>query len=83
MEANVILRNQIFEIIKNQIENNDPPETKLTYSRLRAMGYDELETMEMIGQCLAIEFFDIVKHQKPMNIHRFVQNLQLLPKSPI
>ena len=82
MEPNLIIRDQIFEIIKNQIENNDPPETKITYSKLQGMGYDEFETMKMLGQCLSIELFDVLKHRKPFNKNRFVRNLHLLPQSP-
>jgi hypothetical protein len=35
METNEVLREQIFEIIKNQLRDNNPPETKAAYDRLR------------------------------------------------
>ncbi|MDD2636415.1 MAG: hypothetical protein PHW82_13065 [Bacteroidales bacterium] len=35
IEINETLREQIFEIIKNQLRDNDPPETKITYDRLK------------------------------------------------
>ena len=44
MKIDTELRGQIFEVIKNQIMSNDPPETKLTYDRLIALGYSEFET---------------------------------------
>lgn len=28
MEENTAMRDHLFEVIENQIENNDPPETK-------------------------------------------------------
>lgn len=82
METNEKLRKQIFEIIKNQIRNNDPPETKATFERLRKQGYDDFETKQLIGQCLAVELFGVLKHGKPMNNERYVKNLMALPKEP-
>ena len=38
METNKIIREQIFEIIKNQIKSNKPPETKDTLDRLKKSG---------------------------------------------
>lgn len=82
MESNEIVREQIFEIIKNQLRDNTPPETKLTYDRLREQGYDDYETRQMIGQCIAVEIFDILKHDKTFSIERYVENLKALPKEP-
>jgi len=82
MESNEIVREQIFDIIKNQLRDNDPPETKTTFERLRKQGYDEFQTRQMIGQCLAVELFDILKHKKPYNNERYVKNLMALPKEP-
>ncbi len=82
METNDILRKQIFEIITNQIKNNDPPETKLTYKRLIDSGYSDFETKQLIGQCVTIEIFNVLKHKMPFDEKRYVKNLQQLPKEP-
>lgn len=82
MEANERAREQIFEIIKNQIKDNDPPETKATYDRLRGQGFDDFQTKQLIGQCLAIELFDVMKFGKPYNNERYLKNLKALPKEP-
>ncbi len=82
METNEKLREQIFEIIKNQIRDNDPPETKITYNRLIKNGFDDFQTRQLIGQCLAVELFDVMKFGKPYNNERFIQNLLALPKEP-
>jgi len=37
MKSNKIAREQIFEIISNQIQANDPPETNLAFERLKAL----------------------------------------------
>lgn len=82
METNDKIREQIFEIIKNQIRDNTPPETKATFDRLRKQGFDDFQTRQMIGQCLAVELFDVMKFRKPYNNARYIKNLLALPKEP-
>jgi hypothetical protein len=82
MKPNLKLRDQIFEIIKNQMKINDPPETTLTYNRLLKEGFTEFQTMQMIGQCIAVELFEVMKLKKPYDESRYVKNLKLLPKEP-
>ena len=82
MELNEKIREQIFEIIKNQLKDNDPPETKSTYDRLRKDGFDDYQTRQMIGQCIAVELFDIIKFGKPYDNNRYIKNLKKLPKEP-
>lgn len=82
METNEILKNQIFEIIKNQLRDNNPPETKITYDKLIKNGFDDFNIRQMIGQCLAIELFDVIKNGKQYNNKRYIKNLLALPKEP-
>lgn len=82
MKINVELRDQIFGIVHNQIKSNNPPETRLTYDRLIGQGYSEVETKQLIGQCVAVELFSIMKEQKPFNEARYIKNLKQLPKEP-
>ena len=82
MKTNKKLRDQIFEIINNQIKNNDPPETTLTYNRLINEGFNEFQTMQMIGQCIAAELFDVIKLKKPYDEARYIKNLKHLPEEP-
>ena len=82
METNDKIREQIFEIIKNQISENNPPETKSTFDRLRKQGFDDFQTRQLIGQCLAVELFDVMKFGKPYNNERYKKNLKALPKEP-
>ena len=62
MKPNEIIRDEIFQIIKNQLDSNDPPETKITYDRLISLGYNEFETKQLIGQCVSLEIFDVIKN---------------------
>ncbi|MGS0526431.1 hypothetical protein ACU8V7_16000 [Zobellia nedashkovskayae] len=82
METNEILRNQIFEIIKNQLKDNNPPETKITLDRLRDQGFDDSQARQMIGQCISVELFQIMKTSEPYNNARYIKNLEKLPKEP-
>jgi len=41
METNDKSREQIFEIIKNQLRDNDPPEMKTTFYRLPKQGFND------------------------------------------
>ena len=82
MEINTELRDLIFEVVENQMDADDPLETKITYNRLVASGYSESEAKQLIGQCVAVEMFDVIKEQKPFNEARYVKNLKQLPKAP-
>lgn len=82
MKINSELRDQIFQIVENQLKSNDPAETKITYNRLVSLGYTEFETKQLIGQCVAVEIFLIIKEQNPFNEVRYVRNLTQLPKEP-
>ena len=82
MKIDTELRDQIFKVVENQIKANDPPETKITNKRLIASGYSQFETKQLIGQCVAVEMFSVIKEQKPFNEQRYVKNLLNLPKPP-
>ena len=82
MKSNEILREQIFEIIDNQIRDGTPPETKQTYDRLIKMGYSSIDAKKYIGQCVAVELFNIMKYHQPFDEKRYVENLLNLPKEP-
>ncbi|MDT3738828.1 MAG: hypothetical protein RO257_04930 [Candidatus Kapabacteria bacterium] len=82
METNEKLREKIFEIIENQLRLNDPPETISTYERLLKQGFDDFQTKQMIGQCVAVEIFNVLKFDKPYDNERYVRSLNILPKEP-
>lgn len=82
MKPNEKLRETIFEVIDNQIKLNMPPETKQTFERLIALDYSEFVAKQLIGQCLAIELFGILKHKKTYDEKRYIENLKKLPKEP-
>jgi hypothetical protein len=82
MESNEIVRENVLKIISNQLRLNKPPETKQTLERLKALGYSDLDAKKLIGQCLAVELFRILKNKTPYDETRYVTNLKNLPKEP-
>ena len=82
MKVNKELRDQFFEVVENQIKSNSPPETKLTYNRLSLLGYNDFQIKQMIGQCVSVEIFEVVKSGQPFDQKRYVANLNKLPKEP-
>lgn len=82
MKAKDRRREMIFDIVRNQMNNDNPPETNLTYKTLRAMGFSDFEFMQQIGQCVAIEIFQVMKFKEPFDKERYVGNLKRLPEEP-
>jgi hypothetical protein len=82
MKPNKIVHDQILQVVDNQIRDENPPEAKQTYDRLIKMGYSNIDAKKYIGQCVAVEIFNIMKHNQPFDEKRYVQNLLNLPKEP-
>ncbi len=82
MEINELFREQIFEIIENQLRDNDPPETRETFDRLLKEGFDDFQVRQMIGQCVMVELFDVISQGKPYDNERYVRHLKALPEEP-
>ena len=82
MESNEVVRQQILEIVNNQMKSNSPEETNETFKRLVNLGYDKNDAKLLIGQCVAVEIFDILKNKVTFNLERYITNLKNLPKEP-
>lgn len=72
----------IVEAIENQIRDNEPPETALTLARLMKGGESREKAMRLIGCAMTVEFFDILKNNRPFDEQRYIQNLLRLPELP-
>ena len=83
MKEQEILREQISEIVKNQLKNNDPPETKIVYKQLLQTGFTDAQTKQMIEQCVTLELFEIIQMGKTFDNDRYIKNLKNLPNEPI
>ena len=79
---NSYLQSAILEAVENQLEGNDPPETRLTYERLLREGHSEEDAKKLIGAVVAAEMFWIMKRNTPFDHARFVAALEQLPIIP-
>ena len=77
-----LAREGLFEAIENQIKDNNPPITKITYDRLHSEGFDREEVMKLIGCAMSVEIFDIMKNGGVFNEERYTLNLKGLPELP-
>ena len=82
MEENPYLKSTILEVVDNQLQANDPPETRQTFDRLISEGYPEEEAKGLIGCVVTSEIFDVLKKREPFNPERFAKALNELPKLP-
>ncbi len=82
MEKKLQLKEAIMEVVDNQLNANDPPETRLTYDRLIKEGHSENRAKELIGCVVTSEIFDVLEKQESFNLTRFISALNELPKIP-
>lgn len=72
----------ILEVVENQINDNNPPQVKETFDRLRKMGFSRKESKEYIACAFSVELFDVMKYGKEMDYERYFTNLENLPEMP-
>ena len=72
----------ILEAVDNQIRDNNPPEVKQTYQRLRASGISDLDARKYIGCALTEEMTNILNKNELYNSERYLKNLAKLPVLP-
>jgi hypothetical protein len=81
-KTNPVLYAAYMEVVENQLRDNDPPETRTTYDRLKREGFSELDAKKLIAQVIVSETFWIMKKKEDFNLKRFVKNLNRLPGEP-
>ena len=81
-EMNPQLGEEMKNVVRNQIRQNDPPETKQTYDRLIQEGFPEDEVIRKLAVVVAAEIYDVMKSQKPFNQERYIKRLDKLPNEP-
>ena len=81
-DSNPRLKAAFLEVVDNQLQANDPPETKQTLDRLIAQGISPEDAKIYIAQAVCVEVFNAMKHNKPSDQARYLRNLQRLPKEP-
>ena len=81
-KLNPELQAAILEAVENQLEADDPPETRMTYERLLREGHSEEAARKFIGCVVASEVFEVMKQKRFFDPVRFVEALNRLPEIP-
>ncbi len=72
------LKALILEVVDNQINDNDPPITRETMERLKARGYTEKKSKEMIGSVVVTYIYEIMKNGKNFDVVKYSRDLKRL-----
>ena len=78
-QFNPQLQAAYLEIVENQLRDNNPPETRQTFDRLRGLKISERDAKLLIASAVAVETFEIMKTNEPFDRDRLIRNLQMLP----
>lgn len=82
LDFNPELKAAVDEIIDNQLNENDPPETGQAYQRLQKEGWSSEDARKLVGQCVLLEIFLAIERGQEFNQDRFRKNLAALPNEP-
>jgi hypothetical protein len=77
--AKPALKAVFLEAVESQMRDNNPPETRMTFERLRGRGISEQDAKTLIGSVIEVESSLIMKSGTSFNHERFVRNLRRLP----
>jgi hypothetical protein len=71
-----------MDVLDNQLRDNDPPETRHTFERLKAEGIEDDEARRLLGCVIAGEIFAVMKTKQAFDRERFTSRLGMLPEMP-
>ena len=73
----------ILEAVGDQIDNDDPPEVRQAYERLRKLGHSVGDARKLIAACLSVEIWHTLHPQGGgYNRERYLGALKELPQLP-
>lgn len=82
MEIDSRIQTAIIEVVNQQVETNDPPQTAMTLTRLVSEGCSPEQAKELIGCVVISEVFDVLKSGEKFDLERYVEALDRLPEIP-
>ena len=77
-EVNPFLHIQFDLIVMNQMNNNNPAQTKITYDSLIKHNHSHLEATHKIASVLAEEIWSVFSFKKEFNEKRYIDKLKKL-----
>ncbi|MCM1023974.1 MAG: DUF1841 family protein, partial [Prevotella sp.] len=72
---NPYLKQTLLEVVENQLRDNDPPMTRITFERLKNAGYTEQQAKEKIAAVVVGNLYDTLKYQKPFDGEQYCKEL--------
>ncbi len=79
-EVNPFLHISLDAIVVNQLNNNDPKQTRITYNKLRREGDSHLDAVHKIAAVLVDEIWNIMRCGREFDERRYVRKLKRLTK---
>ena len=80
---NLRLKKMVLEVVDNQLKNNEPPCTKVTYEKLLNAGYSKSEAKDKIGAVALTEIYDILKAGKSFDEVSYQKSLEEMVQQSI
>ena len=74
------VKDAFMEVVVNQLETNDPPETQVTLDRLLAAGHSRGEAMQLIAAVARNEMQAMLSASRQFDNARYAQLLAKLPE---
>ena len=69
------LRKLILEVVENQMRDNNPPITNITFNRLLSEGYTKKQAKEKIAVIVANHIYYTMKYDKPFNEEQYAKDV--------
>ncbi len=79
-EGGQIAGEAIVEAVENQLDDNNPSETKQTLDRLIESGESRENAIRYIACALSVEIYGALKEKEPYNNERYINNSKALPE---
>lgn len=76
------MQQAIIQVIDQQLQDNNPPETGATLDRLLSAGLSRSQAMDLIGRIVALEVAEVVRSGTPFDLQRYTDRLCNLPNLP-
>ncbi len=72
------LKKLLIEVVENQMRDNDPPITKMTFKRLTAAGYTQQQAKEKIAAVVIGHIYDAMHDGKTFDAEKYDAELRAL-----
>jgi len=72
----------LTEAIRNQLESGEPPAAQATFNKLKLVGYEEADILNLMAHVLAIEIDNMLKADRPFDGQWYEAALRALPELP-